>query len=466
MAGQGYSFEDVMDEKMDKKLDSKLMPFHEMLSAMDNKLELMRLSNSVSQTQQRYEGRNERSFNDTGNFNNYRPPFRSGRGFHNGNVRRFQENFQVQPRDGANSFAGGFGARGRARNNRGHGLNRNGNGNGASQNRKFETVDDNSNSTPVVSTDESKITGTKKKIFHTNPLLPKSSRIEKIWEKKDVEIFKGKFGTNAEQQYLKQFTNYAIDEAQSKSTRCSCELVIRCIPKFHGSYAQNEEHDTSKAIEVLKSADKDFHSKEILHVARHPGQENSPLDVIRVTVLFNNSNTPERIISRAEMDNDDTIFQRSLPKNIRQRNLTMGSFITNLNSLRPKNASHLWSSVILRGEVHAIKRADPTFVPETEPETPKVTGTAPETEEKLRKPRKGIFKAVEALKEANQKMAKCAPEPPMLNTPGLTVEEVMTDMETKHGGDMTLACQELLLMFGVPDKKNLRKRPDLNLPSS
>ena len=69
-----------------------------------------------------------------------------------------------------------------------------------------------------------------------------------------------RFGTNAEQQYLKQFTNYSIDEAQSKFTRCSCELVVRCVPKFFGTYAQNEEHDMKSVIEILKSADKEFQS--------------------------------------------------------------------------------------------------------------------------------------------------------------------------------------------------------------
>ena len=480
MNGQGYSFEDVMDEKMDQKLDSKLTPFHEMLSAMDSKLELMRLSNSVNHAQQRYVDRNDtRGYgNNNGNFNDYRPPNPSrGRGFRNGNGRNPYANYQNTPRDGANGFQNGFqsgfNSRGRGRFSRGSGVSRTGNGNENFQERKPVMDREKTNSTPT----EDKSTGTKRKTFYTNPLLPKSSRVERIWERKEVDIFKGKFGTNAEQQYLKQFTNFAIDEAQSKTTRCSCELVIKCIPKMFGTYAQNEEHDTSNAIDILKSADKDFCSKEVLHVARHPGQENTPLNIIRVTVLFNNSCTPERIVTRAEMENDDTIFQRSIPKNIRQRNLTMGSFITNLNSLRPKNASHLWSSVILRGEVHAIKRADPTFVPpveNSEPETeedqtnstPAPTTPIPETEESVKKTKKGLFKAVEALKNANLKMAKYSPNPPMQNTPGLTVEEVLMDMETKHSGDMTLACQELLLMFGVPDKKNLRKRPPLSLPEN
>ena len=69
----------------------------------------------------------------------------------------------------------------------------------------------------------------------------------------------------------------------------------------------------------------------------------------------------------------------------------------------------------------------------------------------------GLTGAITALKSANAKLASGGLDPPMQNTPELTVGEVMKDLKEKHGGNMDLACQELLLGYGIPDKMHLRK---------
>ena len=291
----------------------------------------------------------------------------------------------------------------------------------------------------------------KKKKIYMNPLIPIDSRISKKWSKEEVDLFKGKFGTNAEQQYLKQYTNFTIDEAQSNANRCACELVLNCIPKKFGTYAEKEAHDLRESIRVLKEADPAFEGHEVVHAQRHPGQENTELDFIKVTVLFTNSQTPDRIATKAEKNRDTTMFQRSVPKNIRLRNETMGVYIENLNSLRPKNCPYLWSTVLIRGETHRIQRADPSFVPQREPE-------AEVTENLEQNPRKdGLRGAITALKGANAIMAATGPEAPMGNIPILTVNEALAELKEKHNGNMELACQELLLNHGLPDKMHLRK---------
>ena len=117
------------------------------------------------------------------------------------------------------------------------------------------------------------------------------------------------------------------------------------------------------------------------------------------------------------------------------------------------NSPYIWSSVMVRGERHIIQKPDPAYVaplPETEVESQ----TQPEENPK----KTGIFAAVENLRKVNIKMAKTSVEKPMTNTPGLTVEEVMSDLTKKHNGNMELACRELLTLQGVPDKKGLRSR--------
>ena len=302
----------------------------------------------------------------------------------------------------------------------------------------------------------------KTKKVYLNPLIPKECRISKIWTSEEAEVFKGKFGTNAEQQYLRQYMSFSIDEAQSNANRCACELIINSIPKFFGTYAQNEEHDLRESIRILKVADSQFKGTEIHHVQRHPGQEKTESDFIRVTVLFSNLHTPDRIATKAEEQRDSTIFQRSITKGLREKNKTMDAYIYNLNLLRPKNSAYLWSSVMIRGEKHKIQRSDPTFV--LVPETPAEVETPKETDA----PKKGVKGAIQALKEVNIKLASTGPETPMENIPGLTVEDTIEELKVKHGGNMTLACQELLLMQGVPDRKHMRSmsRNHSNVPKS
>ena len=300
----------------------------------------------------------------------------------------------------------------------------------------------------------------KKKIY-LNPLLPRDSRLSKIWTDKEVEVFKGKFGTNAEQAYLKQFMHFNIEESHSNANRCSCELVITCIPKFFGAqYVENESHDLIEATRILKVADPNFDEHEIIHAQRHPGQENTDLDFIKVTVLFNNSQTPDRIASRAEKLRDTTMFQRSIPIHIRQRNATMDDYIINLNSLRPKNCPYLWSTALVRGEKHRIQRSDPSFVPgrvpEPEVETTTTNSGAAGAETEMT-PATGLTGAAAALKLVNSKLSATGSETPMTNLPTMTVGELMADLKKKHNGNMDLVCQEILLEHGIPDKMELRK---------
>ena len=117
------------------------------------------------------------------------------------------------------------------------------------------------------------------------------------------------------------------------------------------------------------------------------------------------------------------------------------------------NSPYIWSSVMVRGERHIIQKPDPNYV-EPSPETEVESQTQPGESSK----KTGIFAAVENLRKVNIKMAKTSAEKPMTNTPGLTVEEVMSDLTIKHNGNMELACRELLALQGVPDKKGLRPR--------
>ena len=392
-----------------------------------------------------------------------------------GNQHRGQNNNYTRPRGGRRGRAnwtgtgntvnhGGNGNQNRGQvssNNRGHRYGRS-NSRGQSRGNHNSQV----NSAPVpenkVVTPETEVENVTtnlrpeavKKVF-TNPLLPKDSHVSKVWTFEEAELFKGKFGTNAEQQYLKQYTNFTIDEAQSNANRCACELVLNCIPKFFGSYAANESHDLREATRILKEADQEFEGYEVVQAQRHPGQEGTDLDFIRVTVLFTNSQTPDRIATKAEKTRNTTMFQRSVPKNIRQRNDSMDVYITNLNFLRPKNCAYLWSTVLIRGEKHRIQRSDPSFVPIPEAEMNATSNQ--ETEVSPSSSGDGLMGAIAAVKNANAKMAKTGPEAPLNNIPVLTVNEALAELKEKHGGNMELACQELLLNHGLPDKMALRK---------
>ena len=425
MAGAEKSW----DEKWDSKFDSFKKDVMEILSQ---------------------QGSNSRGNIPNGNLNNYYGRGQ-GRGNQNRDFNRKNPNIS-NPRGGRrgrNNWTGN-GNRGNRVVNHSRGNSR-GRGRGTipreNQDQEryydvFEDAQDSQSARPEAETSKSL-----KKIY-VNPLIPKDSRISKILTEEEVEVLKGKFGTNAEQQYLKQFMSFSIDEAQSNVTRCACELIIHCIPGFWGSYAQNEAHDLRQATILLKANDPLFKDQEIIHVYRHPGQKEADGKLLRVTVLFSNSVTPDRIATKAEELRDTKVFQRSLTRGLREKNKTMGDYIYNLNLLRPKNCPYLWSSVVLKGEIHKIQRSDPSFVPE--PEMPKKPETNPA--------KKGPKGAIQALKEVNRKLAETGPEAPMDNVPGLTVEDTLEELKIKHGGNMTLACQELLMIQGVPDRKDLRSK--------
>ena len=437
--------ESMIDRKLtqnNERFENRLMDFQaQMIKTMTDNMKSMNLNNG------------------NGNFR--------GRGRGNGNGNR-GFNGQSGRNEGAvpKQWSGGRG-RGRGRS---QSINRNRNqrtgngneGNFSNGSRQFsrEKSEDKPESNQNLRNDSDlneAFSETKAKKLYENPLLPKDSRLSKKWSKDDAEVYKGKFGTNSEQHYLKQFTEYSIVEAQSGASRCSLELVINCIPKYFESYAENDEHDLRNTIRILKSADSRFEPKEVMNVQRHPGQhKDMESDFIRVTVLFNNIFTPDRIATAAEdnvKDGEESLIQRSITKGLRRRNKSLLEYVDNLNLLRPMNSPYIWSSVMVRGERHIIQKPDPNYV-EPSPETEVESQTQPEENPK----KSGIFAAVENLRKVNIKMAKTSVEKPMTNTPGLTVEEVMSDLTIKHNGNMELACRELLTLQGVPDKKGLRSR--------
>ena len=442
MANSNVDMENLIERKLtqnNERFEKRLMDFQtQMIQTMTDNL---------------------RNFNGNGNFR--------GRGNGNGNGRF---NGQSGRNEGAiprNRFGGRGKGRGRSQSTNRNFDQRNGNGNeGNFSNRNRHFNEERSVERPRPNPNngsnlDEAFSETKVKKLYENPLLPKDSRLSKKWSKEEAEIYKGKFGTNSEQQYLKQFTDFSIVEAQSGANRCLLELVINCIPKHFGTYAENDEHDLRETIRILKNADSRFEPKEVMNVQRHPGQHKEMEgDFVRVTVLFNNIFTPDRIATAAEnnaKDGEETLIQRSISKGLRWRNKSLIDYVENLNLLRPVNTPYIWSSVMIRGERHVIQKPDPNFVLPTEAETAQETEVVPGRTT-------GIFAAVENLKLANQKMAQTAPSPPMTNIPDLTVEEVMADLRIKHSGNMELACQELLIIQGVPDKRKLRTKKSSSQP--
>ena len=430
------------------KMDENNRRFEDKLLEFQSKM----LQTMSDQYNQHHNGNGSGGFRGRGNRSRNRRGGNPGRGHPNGNQ---NQNHRGQYRGrGRNFDARGGNGNGRS--------NRNSNG---SSGQDYRNVPQSQSNEKDSSDLNEAFTDPKVKKVYENPLLPKDSRISKKWTREDAEIFRGKFGTNSEQQYLKQFTDYSIVESQSGANRCALELIINCIPKFFGTYAQNDDHDMREAIRVLQTADTKFKPDEVVNVQRHPGQSQETVkDFIRVTVLLDNVRTPDRIATMSEKNRgENELIQRSLTKGLRGRNKSLEYYVTNLNLLRPLNTSYLWSTVKIRGEKHIVQNPDPSYVVPTETETEEKT--IPETEKKTSSekptvPMPGIFSAVENLKIFNRKMAQTAPSAPMQNIPELKLDEVMADLRKKHGGNMELACKELLIIQGVTDKRELRNKKD------
>ena len=448
MAGKmNKEVEDFVVSKMDennRRFEDKLLEFQsKMLQTMSD------------QYNQHHNGNGSVGFRGRGNRSNNRRGGNSTRGHPNGQNANRNQN---QNQRGQNRGRGrGFDSRS------GNGSGRSNRNSNRSSNRDQKSLQNAKDSSDL----NEAFTDVKVKKVYENPLLPKDSRLSKKWTREDAEIFRGKFGTNSEQLYLKQFTDYSIIESQSGTNRCALELIVNCIPKFFGTYAQNDDHDMREAIRVLQTADSKFKPEEVVNVQRHPGQTQETVeDFIRVTVLLDNVKTPDRIATMAEKSRgENELIQRSLTKGLRGRNKTLEYYVTNLNLLRPINTSYLWSTVKIRGEKHIVQNPDPSYVKPTEmepeQETEAVTNQSSEKETETKKPvvpMPGIFSAVENLKKFNLKMAQSAPQAPMKNIPELTMSEVMNDLRIKHGGDMELACKELLIIQGVTDQRELRSK--------
>ena len=176
----GYSFEDVIESKLDARdarFDKKIDDLQNLMKSCMDGFNTYRSQN-----------RNQNGNGDL-NYHDHRDQGRMN-GFYQGGHRNQSRGRGVNPNRGngnTNNFRG-------TNKSRGRGFTGNGNGNGNAR-KQFPVRNKSSENK---SSNQEK----KKKPAYTNPLLPKDSRVSKIWDEKEVEIFKGNFGTNAEQQYF------------------------------------------------------------------------------------------------------------------------------------------------------------------------------------------------------------------------------------------------------------------------
>ena len=245
----------------------------------------------------------------------------------------------------------------------------------------------------------------------------------------------------------KDAINISRTDGLAKQIQCECEIVVNCIPNFKGSFKEIQAHDLFEALKILQQVDKFVKKNEIKNIRRHPGSEKSKEEFIKVSVLFNNSETPARLALKAEVDDDFTKIQRSLPKDIRDRNMVTLNTMEDLNKKRPQNCPYLWSKTVVKGLIILIQIPDPLFR-----EVPEQIKENPETAQVPAVPQPGtIHSAVEKTKELNEKLLATG-NTPLSNLPDVCMEDYMEELEDEFGPLHKEMMEKVLLRAGMKSK--------------
>ena len=251
-----------------------------------------------------------------------------------------------------------------------------------------------------------------------------------------------------ERKNIKEYVNTTKSDGLSKNLQCECEIVINCIRKFDdGTYEEKTSYDKNEALRALKKFDTNVSSKEIRNVRRHPGVTNS--DYQRVTVLFSNSETPMRLAQKAEDNNDFTILQRSVPKDIRDRNLLTRQKLEDLNANRPRTCPFLWSITTVKGLDILIQEPDPKFVPSLD-ESKTGEDIFHDT---VDSPKMGSQPSHQSnLFGLNSKLGQTG-NAQMSNLPDVPIEDYIADLTQKHRGVNDAMLTEILKSQGMKSRE-------------
>ena len=260
------------------------------------------------------------------------------------------------------------------------------------------------------------------------------------------------FATKMERKNVKEFVNFNKTEGTSRNLQCECEIVVNCIRYFNGTYEENTLYDKKEALRALKKFDTNVSSKEIRNVRRHPGQQTG--DYIKVTVLFGNSETPSRLAQKAEDDNDFSVLQRSLPKDIRERNKATLSKVSDLNEARSKEDAFLWTTTMVKGLVILIQEPDPHFVMPQEK-----SQVEDEQFQDSEEPDAETPTHSQNLEELNRKLKENG-SPPVNNIPEMAIEDYIEELTPKYGGINKAMITAILKTHGMKSRtKTLNIKP-------
>ena len=275
-----------------------------------------------------------------------------------------------------------------------------------------EVVEENSNSS--TGNGSKKI---KKKFL--NPHLPKTNRLNaKVIhqaEETEAEVYNA---TSVLNKYDKNFIEYNRIEAECKSKISDCEIVVNNIPKFWGTFEENVEHDKRETINSLKKLERGFVASEIKHIRRHPGQDKNK-SLIKVTVLFTNSATPDRLALKAEAKEDFTVVERSVTKEVRERNADLKNHRDDLNLARSQDCPFLWSLITVKGIKMLVQIPDPDFKPE---------------EEAFYEAKATLESATSATQELNGILGQNGLPAQMTNVPQISVDQKLEEVKDAYSG--------------------------------
>ena len=280
------------------------------------------------------------------------------------------------------------------------------------------------------------VAGNDSKTKRINPYLNKPNKAQQI------------NGAKIERKNVKEYVNFNKTENTAKSIQCECEIVINCIRRFEGSYEEMAAYDKKEALRALKKFDTNVSLKEIRNVRRHPGKHDG--DYIRVTVLFGNSETPSRLAQKAEDDNDFTTLQRSLPRDIRERNKATLEKVADLNQNRRKENAFLWTTTTVKGLVILIQEPDPNFV--------KPQDVSDVSEDQFHDSMGSQETHQQNLADLNKKLAENG-APHVTNVPILDVDSYIDDLTPKYGGINRAMIQAILKGQGMKSKEKPKQRP-------
>ena len=269
--------------------------------------------------------------------------------------------------------------------------------------------------------------------------------------------------TNKDKKEAKEFVAFTRSENTAKQWQCECEIIVNCIPNFKGSFDEIQAHDKFEALKFLQQYDKDVKRNEIKNVRRHPGSDRSKEKMVKVTVLFNNSETPARLARKAEEEDDFSIIQRSLPKDIRDRNMATVARLEDLNLKRPQNCPFLWSITTVKGLKILIQISDPTFRAEKEKEKEE---TEPETEQTSdnQSPKAGgqsdLNATVGGMRTLNEKLKKTG-NSMLTNLPDIYAEDYIEELAEEFGDINVDMMMKVLQTAGMKTKVKKKKSKTL-----